>query len=86
VNLELNGNQISEAGVEAVKGVLQQAGKVLGGTCSPLPSRYFIFCFCNVLLFLIYLNFNIDESLCVRLSEFTFNYYYIPNPCRFGGQ
>lgn len=31
VNLELNGNQISEAGLEAVKGVLSQAGKVLGG-------------------------------------------------------
>ena len=33
VNLEINGNQISEAGVEAVKSVLQQAGKVLGGEC-----------------------------------------------------
>ena len=31
VNLELNGNQFSEAAVEAMQGVLQAAGKVLGG-------------------------------------------------------
>ena len=43
VNLELNGNQISEAGVEAVKGVLLQAGKVLGGGCT--------FCFIFIFAF-----------------------------------
>ena len=31
VNLELNGNEVCEAGVEAVRAVLQGAGKILGG-------------------------------------------------------
>jgi hypothetical protein len=31
VNLELNGNQISEAGVEAIRSLLHGAGKILGG-------------------------------------------------------
>lgn len=33
VNLELNGNQICEAGVDAVRSVLHNAGKILGGEC-----------------------------------------------------
>lgn len=33
LNLELNGNQISEAGVDAIRSVLQGAGKILGGEC-----------------------------------------------------
>lgn len=33
VNLELNGNQICEAGVDAIKSVLMGAGKILGGEC-----------------------------------------------------
>jgi hypothetical protein len=32
VNLELNGNQITEAGVDAIRAVLHGAGKILGGT------------------------------------------------------
>jgi hypothetical protein len=31
VSLELNGNQICEAGVEAIRAVLHGAGKILGG-------------------------------------------------------
>lgn len=39
VNLELNGNTICEAGVDAIRSVLQNAGKVLGGM---LPNRRYI--------------------------------------------
>jgi hypothetical protein len=49
VNLELNGNQISEAGVEAIRSLLHGAGKILGGKRAHCSLRRGMRCICVTL-------------------------------------